>query len=72
MLEQAADRLGGMPALAGYLEVPEARLRIWMRGAVAPPDDVFLRLVDLLLEAPPPGPAFPVHSGSSSRRRGKP
>jgi hypothetical protein len=70
MLQRAAEKLGGPEELARYLGASETRLRIWQRGLVAPPDEVFLLLVDLLQE-PPPRPGFPVHSGSSSRRRGK-
>ena len=70
MLERAADKLGGTDALARYLDVPEARVRAWMRGLLAPSDEVFLKLVDLLSGAPPPA-GFPVHC-DSSRRRGKP
>jgi hypothetical protein len=72
LLQRAVEKLGGLEEAARYLGVPEVRLRIWMRGLLAPPDDVFLRLVDLLLETPPPRTDFPVHSASSSRRRGKP
>jgi hypothetical protein len=72
LLQRAVEKLGGLAEAARYLGVPEVRLRIWMRGLLAPPDDVFLRLVDLLLETPPPRTDFPVHSASSSRRRGKP
>lgn len=53
LLERAADKLGGMDEVARYLNVSELRVRIWWRGFVPPPDDVFLRLVDLL--EPPPG-----------------
>ena len=52
MLERAADALGGFDEVARYLAVSEVRLRFWMRGGVAPPDDVFLKLVDLLSEPP--------------------
>lgn len=72
LLQRAVEKLGGMQELARYLGVSEARLRIWMRGLLALPDDVFLRLADLLLETPPPRTDFPVHSASSSRRRAKP
>ena len=55
MLERAADRLGGMDDLARYLDASPILLRVWLRGLASPPDEVFLKLVDLLQE-PPPGP----------------
>jgi hypothetical protein len=72
LLQRAVEKLGGIEEAARYLGVPEVRMRIWMRGLLALPDDLFLRLVDLLLEPPPPRTDFPVHSASSSRRRAKP
>ncbi len=53
MLQRAADKLGGMDELAGYLGVAPVSLRVWMRGLISPPDAIFLRLVDLLQEPPP-------------------
>lgn len=53
MLQRAADKLGGMDELARYLGVAPVSVRVWMRGLISPPDDVFLRLVDLLQEPPP-------------------
>lgn len=53
LLQRAADKLGGMEELARFLQVPETRLRIWMRGLISPPGDVFLKLVDLVEERPP-------------------
>lgn len=49
-LRRAAELLGGNDALRLYLGVTPVKLGIWMRGSVAPPGDVFLRVVDLLLE----------------------
>jgi len=53
MLERAAHLLGGTEELANYLGVSAARLRIWMRGLIAPPADVFLKLADLICDPPP-------------------
>ena len=55
MLLRAADKLGGMDELAGYLGVAPVSVRVWMRGFISPPDEIFLRLVDLLQEPPPHG-----------------
>lgn len=68
MLQRAADKLGGMDELARYLGVAPVSVRVWMRGLISPPDEVFLRLVDLLEEPPPRSADFPVNSGSSPRR----
>lgn len=57
LLERAVEILGGQAEVAGYLGVSRAHVRIWMRGICSPPDDVFLKLVDLLGEMPPVRPA---------------
>lgn len=54
MLQRAAETLGGTDEVGRYLGVPEVRVRIWMRGLVSPPADVFLKLVDLISDGPPP------------------
>ena len=59
MLRRAADKLGGLDELARYLGVAPVTVRVWIRGLVAPPDDVFLILVDLLQEPPPGRPPLP-------------
>ena len=56
LLQRAAEKLGGADPLARYLGVPPVRVRVWQRGLIAPPDDVFLKLVDLLEEPPPAAP----------------
>ena len=53
LLHRAAEQLGGVEELARYLQVSEVHVRIWQRGAIPPPDHIFLRLVDLLVEPPP-------------------
>jgi hypothetical protein len=55
LLHRAAEQLGGVEELARYLQVSEVRVRIWQRGAIPLPDDIFLRLVDLLIEPTPRG-----------------
>ena len=60
LLERAVEILGGEAEVAEYLGVSPAHARIWMRGIFSPPDDVFLKLVDLLGEMPPLRPGgFP-------------
>jgi hypothetical protein len=66
MLQCAADKLGGMEELARYLGVAPVSVRVWMRGLISPPDDIFLRLVDLLQEPPPARAAAPATKGRAS------
>jgi hypothetical protein len=54
MLERAVEILGGTREVADYLGVSPARLRMWTRGMFGLPDEVFLRLVDLISDPPPP------------------
>jgi len=64
-LLRAAGILGGVDALAERLQVHPALLGMWMRGTMALPADVFLKVVDILLERDvdsilsPPEPAAP-------------
>jgi hypothetical protein len=62
LLQRATDKLGGTEEVARYLQVPEVRIRIWMRGLICPSDDIFLRLVDLLQESP----GAPTRSGTAA------
>jgi hypothetical protein len=49
-LQAASDILGGERALARYLRVSLPDLHAWLRpGSVAPPANVFLKAVDILL-----------------------
>ena len=49
-LLRAAGILGGMDALAERLQVHPALLAMWLRGTGALPQDVFLKVVDIVLE----------------------
>jgi hypothetical protein len=49
-LRRAADILGGPVPLRGYLHVSALVLTLWMSGAIATPTDVFLKVVDLIVE----------------------
>jgi hypothetical protein len=49
-LARAAQILGGAEELRSYLNVPKSLLDLWLGGYGMPPDDVFLRVVDLLAE----------------------
>jgi hypothetical protein len=49
-LARAAQILGGTEELRCFLNVPKSLLNLWLGGHIMPPDDVFLRVVDLLGE----------------------
>ncbi len=48
-LQRAIEQAGGVEALARDLQVPVSAVRFWMSASSPLPDDVFLKLVDLLL-----------------------
>ena len=55
-LSRAAELLGGREKLANLLQVPAKELDRWMADQAKPPREVFLRVVDLILDATaPPG-----------------
>ena len=49
-LLRAAGIVGGIDSLAAKLKVHPALLVAWMRGTVKVPDEVFLSVVDIVLE----------------------
>ena len=49
-LLRAAELLGGRDKLARALRVPVADLEKWIAGETKPPREVFLRVVDLILD----------------------
>ena len=53
-LHRAVAAVGGLAALARHLQVPDQHIREWMFDVGAPPNGVFLRVIDLLLDEPPP------------------
>jgi len=55
-LHRAVAAIGGLHQLAGYLKVSDAYIREWMFDVGSPPNGVFLRVIELLLEQPA-GPA---------------
>ena len=48
-LQRAIEIAGGADALARQLQVPPNAVRFWLNGSSPLPDDIFLKLVDLLL-----------------------
>ena len=55
---RAAELLGGREKLARILRVPKAEIDKWISGEAKPPREVFLRVVDLILDetSPASGP----------------
>ena len=51
-LHRAATVIGGLQALAAHLKVSDAHIREWMFDVGSPPNGVFLRVIDLLLDQP--------------------
>jgi hypothetical protein len=49
-LHRAAELLGGRDKLAKVLQVPAAELDKWIGDRAKPPREVFLRVVDLILD----------------------
>jgi len=48
VLHDACLRLGGEAHLAEYLDVPVSLVDGWLKGRGVPPDEIFLRCLDLL------------------------
>jgi hypothetical protein len=53
-LRRAAELLGGREKLAKILQVPAVELDKWLAEREKPPRDVFLRVVDLILDETTP------------------
>jgi hypothetical protein len=49
-VRKAAEMAGGRDALARTLQVPVADVDKWILGEKKPPRELFLRVVDLLIE----------------------
>jgi len=48
-LQRAVEMAGGTDALARQLQVPPTAVRFWLANSSPLPDDIFLKVVDLLL-----------------------
>jgi hypothetical protein len=48
VLHEACLLLGGEAHLAAYLQVPVSLVDSWLKGRSTPPDEVFLKCLDLL------------------------
>jgi hypothetical protein len=51
-LQKAADMLGGRNKLARTLRVPMKDLEAWIADEAKPPLNVFLRVVDMIIDEP--------------------
>ena len=51
-LHRASTAIGGLQALAAHLKVSDEHIREWMFDVGSPPNGVFLRVIDLLLDQP--------------------
>ena len=49
-LHRASASIGGLVALSRYLGVPDQTVREWMFDVGSPPNGVFLRVIELLLD----------------------
>ena len=49
-LHRAVAAIGGLHQLAGYLKVSDEYIREWMFDVGSPPNGVFLRVIELLLD----------------------
>jgi hypothetical protein len=49
-LAKAAELLGGRAALARMLQVPIAEIEKWLADEAKPPREIFLRIVDIILD----------------------
>ena len=62
-LRRALELAGGAEALALHLKVSPTAVRFWLNASGPVPDDIFLRIVDLLLDRslsePQPAPTAP-------------
>ena len=48
VLHEACVKLGGEAHLAEYLEVTTSLVDSWLKGRSVPPDEIFLKCLDLL------------------------
>jgi hypothetical protein len=49
-LAKAAELVGGRDRLAKVLQVPAAEIELWIAEGAKPPREVFLRVVDIILD----------------------
>lgn len=52
-VRKAAEMVGGRERLARVLQVPREEIEKWILGEKKPPREMFLRVVDLIIEDAP-------------------
>lgn len=74
-VQKAVELAGGREQLSRRLRVPKADLDVWLADEAKPPRDVFLRIVDLILDETAPsqdqdaeGDAPPPRDAAGARR----
>ena len=58
-LQKAAELVGGREKLAELLRVPKADIDRWIADQAKPPREIFLRIVDLILDETTPAESDP-------------
>jgi hypothetical protein len=56
-LQKAAELLGGRDKLSKVLQIPTADIDRWIADQGKPPREIFLRIVDLILDETGPAPS---------------
>ena len=56
-LQKAAELVGGRDRLAALLQIPKAEIDRWIADQTKPPREIFLRIVDLILDETTPADA---------------
>jgi len=51
-LHRACANIGGLMPLSRYLGIPDQTIREWMFDVGSPPNGMFLRVIELLLDEP--------------------
>jgi hypothetical protein len=68
VLKRVVEIEGSEPALARRLKVRSSHLSIWLTGSEPVPEPVFLRAVDIILDATPRVSAIPLPVPRTGRR----
>lgn len=53
-LQRASELMGGRDELAKFLDVPATEVQKWISGGARPPQAIFLRVVDYIIDETSP------------------